>query len=52
MGGTIHTALGNGMPETGSQNRSALHWDLLSDMHEGRIVADGVVIYDQGRFAI
>jgi aminopeptidase len=52
IGGTIHTALGNGYPETGSQNRSPLHWDLVSDMHEGQITADGKLIYDKGRFVV
>ena len=53
IGGTIHIALGRGYPQTGSKNRSAIHWDLLCDMRkEGRIYADGTLIYDKGQFII
>ncbi|MFQ5821872.1 MAG: aminopeptidase, partial [Candidatus Heimdallarchaeota archaeon] len=38
MGGTIHMALGLSIPESGGQNMSALHWDILKDMKkEGEI---------------
>jgi aminopeptidase len=50
MGGTIHLALGAGIPSSGSVNRSAIHWDLLKDMTEGEIIADGEVIYRNGAF--
>ncbi len=51
MGGTIHLAIGLGIPGTGSKNFSALHWDMLKDMrHAGEISADGTVIYRNGRF--
>ena len=53
IGGTIHMALGNGWPETGSKNRSAIHWDCLCDMREeGQIFADGKLIYEKGKFLI
>ena len=53
IGGTIHMALGNGWPETGSKNRSAIHWDCLCDMREeGQIFADGNIIYEKGKFLI
>uniref|UniRef100_A0A7C4CAT0 Aminopeptidase n=1 Tax=candidate division WOR-3 bacterium TaxID=2052148 RepID=A0A7C4CAT0_UNCW3 len=52
IGGTIHLALGAGYPETGSLNRSAIHWDLIKDMHRGRVLADGQTIYENGRFII
>ncbi len=54
IGGTIHMALGNGYPETGSKNRSAIHWDLIKDMRspEARVYADGELIYRAGRFLI
>jgi aminopeptidase len=53
IGGTVHMALGSGYPETGSRNRSALHWDLICDLREGSEVrADGQVIYRDGRFLI
>ena len=51
MGGTIHLAVGRGIPGTGSQNVSSLHWDMLKDMRKGgEIHADGVLIYQNGRF--
>jgi aminopeptidase len=38
IGGTIHMALGNSYPETGGQNVSALHWDMVCDL---RVAAGG-----------
>lgn len=52
IGGTIHLALGAGYPETGALNRSAIHWDLIKDLRHGRVLADGRVIYENGRFVI
>jgi len=52
MGGTIHLAVGSGYPETGSTNRSAIHWDMIKDMKHGRVSADGKVIYENGRFKL
>jgi aminopeptidase len=53
IGGTIHMAFGNGYPETGSQNRSSLHWDMICDMRDGsEILVDGEVIYRNGQFLI
>ncbi len=53
MGGTIHLALGASYPETGGRNESPIHWDLLADMkEEGRIFADGELIYKNGQFLI
>jgi aminopeptidase len=51
IGGTVHMAAGAGYPETGSQNRSALHWDMVCDMRSGgEIYADGELIYSAGKF--
>lgn len=53
MGGTIHMAVGRGIPETGSNNRSAIHWDMLKDMKNGgKIFADGELFYENGQFLI
>ena len=49
-GGTVHIALGNGFPETGTYNTSAIHWDLLGNMSKGRIYADGKLVYKNGCF--
>ncbi len=52
MGGTIHMAIGAAYPETGGVNESAIHWDLLADMNDGEILADGQTIYKNGKFVI
>lgn len=42
MAGTVHVALGRSYPETGGQNVSALHWDLICDLRQvGRLSVDG-----------
>ena len=53
IGGTIHMAVGAGYPETGSKNKSAIHWDMICDMRDGgTIVVDGEKIYESGEFLI
>ncbi|MGB7536920.1 MAG: aminopeptidase [Anaerolineales bacterium] len=53
IGGTIHLALGNGYPESGSKNKSAIHWDMLCDMRKGgQIFIDETLVYDSGVFTI
>lgn len=42
IAGTVHLALGRSYQETGGQNASALHWDLICDLRGGgRLTADG-----------
>ncbi len=51
IGGTIHLAVGAGFADAGGKNRSALHWDLITDLRaDGEIYADGELIWKQGRF--
>ncbi len=53
IGGTIHTAVGNGYPETGSKNKSSVHWDMICDMRDGgQIWVDDELFYDSGKFMI
>jgi aminopeptidase len=53
IGGTVHMAVGSGYPETGSQNRSSVHWDFICDMHEdSEIVVDGTLFYKDGEFQV
>ena len=53
INGSFHVALGAGYPETGSQNESAIHWDMICDLREGgQIWVDGELLYEDGRFAI
>jgi aminopeptidase len=42
MAQTVHLAIGRSYPETGGQNDSALHWDMICDLRTGgRLSADG-----------
>ena len=53
IGGTIHLAIGQSYLQCGGQNKSAVHWDMITDMtKDGRIKADGQLIYENGRFLI
>src|SRR5262249_616050 len=50
--GTVHLALGNGLPNVGGTNVSRLHWDIVKDLREnGRIELDGKVVQKNGRWA-
>jgi aminopeptidase len=49
MGGTIHLAVGAGYPESGSKNESGIHWDMLCDMNDAEILADGDLFYKDGK---
>ncbi len=50
IGGTIHIALGSAYPKTGGKNKSSIHWDMIRDMRDGKVLADGDVIYENGKF--
>jgi aminopeptidase len=51
IGGSFHLALGSGYPETGSKNKSMIHWDMICGMKkEAEIQVDGEVIYKDGQF--
>ncbi|HUV31564.1 MAG TPA: aminopeptidase [Acidobacteriota bacterium] len=53
IGGTFHMALGASIPEARGKNKSALHWDMVCDLKKGgEIIADGKVIYRNGKFTI
>lgn len=53
IGGTIHLAIGSGYPETGSKNRSSVHWDMICDMRiDSTIHVDGELFYQNGQFAV
>jgi aminopeptidase len=49
MAGTVHLALGDGFPQLGGRNRSALHWDLIKDLRGGgELWIDGEVVQRDG----
>jgi aminopeptidase len=51
IGGTFHMALGAGYPETGSHNKSAIHWDMICDLRtDSEILVDGELFYKNGEF--
>ena len=53
INGSFHVAVGAGYPETGSQNESAIHWDMICDLREGgRIWVDDDLLYENGKFVI
>ncbi len=53
IGGSFHMALGAGYPETGSHNKSAIHWDMICDLRQdSEIRLDNEVVYCNGQFII
>src|SRR3954454_1699930 len=53
IGGTVHSAVGMSYPETGGQNNSAVHWDMVCDLRTGgSITVDGEELQRDGRFLV
>jgi len=53
IGGTIHLALGKGFLETGSKNKSAIHWDMVCDLRDGgEVRVDGTLFLKDGKILI
>ena len=51
IGGTMHFALGAGFAQAGGENRSSVHWDMISDLRtDGEVYADGELVWKAGRF--
>src|SRR5262249_28345175 len=51
--GTVHLAVGNGIPDAGGVNQSAVHWDIVKDLrHGGRIELDGRVVQRDGAWQL
>lgn len=51
IGGTIHLALGNGFKDTGSKNKSALHWDMIKDLRQdGELYLDDKLVQRNGNW--
>ena len=47
--GTVHLALGNGLPELGGTNVSRFHWDIVKDLRNGgTIELDGKIVQENG----
>lgn len=52
IGGTMHMALGSSYPECGGLNESGLHWDMVCNLKQGKVYADGELCYADGKFVI
>jgi aminopeptidase len=53
IGGTMHLALGQSLPDSKGTNRSAIHWDMVCDTRKGfTVYGDGKPIQRNGKFLI
>ena len=53
IGGTVHLAVGAAYPESGGENESAVHTDLVCDLRKGgRIEIDGELLQEDGVFKV
>ncbi|MFC1753773.1 aminopeptidase [Thermoproteota archaeon] len=51
IGGTIHLALGRAYKDTGGENKSALHWDMIKDMRKGgQVFFDDKLVMENGKW--
>lgn len=51
IGGTIHLAVGNAYEESGGENRSMVHWDMIKELRvDGEIYVDGKLVQKNGTF--
>jgi len=50
INGTIHLALGMAYKDNGGGNDSAVHWDIVKDMRKAKIILDGKVVQDNGKW--
>jgi aminopeptidase len=49
--GTVHLAIGAGLPHIGGKNVSSVHWDMVKDLRQGgRIECDGEVVQENGEW--
>ena len=49
---TIHLALGMAYKDNGGGNDSAIHWDIVKDMKQAKIILDGKVVQENGKWKI
>lgn len=52
IGGTVHLAIGEAYKQCNGINESAIHWDMITDLTDGAIYADGILCYENGRFIV
>jgi aminopeptidase len=50
--GTVHLALGNGLPQLGGTNVSRFHWDIVKDLRNGgKLELDGKIVQENGSWS-
>ncbi|MEM2878021.1 MAG: aminopeptidase [Candidatus Hadarchaeales archaeon] len=47
--GTVHVAIGNNTGAYHGKNRASSHLDMIKDMREGEVTADGHIIMEKGK---
>ena len=52
IGGTIHLALGMAYRENGGGNDSVIHWDIVKNMEKAKIILDGKIVQESGKWKI
>lgn len=53
IGGTIHLAAGNAYEDSGGDNESIVHWDMIKELRDcGEIYVDGKLVQKNGVFLI
>ena len=52
ISGTIHLAIGLAYLENGGGNDSVIHWDIVKDMKKAKIILDGKVVQENGKWKI
>ncbi|MDD5193466.1 MAG: aminopeptidase [Candidatus Nanoarchaeia archaeon] len=52
INGTIHLALGMAYKENGGGNDSKIHWDIVKNMKKVKIILDGKVVQENGKWKI
>jgi len=52
IGGTIHLALGSAYKDNGGGNNSAIHWDIVKDMHKAKLIVDGEILQENGNWKL
>jgi aminopeptidase len=53
IGGTVHFALGRAYAETGGENKSSIHWDMIKDLRNGgKVYFDDKLVMENGKWKI
>jgi aminopeptidase len=51
--GTVHLAIGAGIPSIGGRNESSVHCDMVKDLRPGgRLLCDGELVQENGRWLL